>query len=594
MRLELVALLVGLLDGYGSAHATRPRSALLSELAFAAPPLPSARLSPDGAWTGRSPGAFPPAGRYRVCQLTTARGGKRPTKIATAAAARGASVRIEPLDGRNTGSSTSTSTSTGGKVRRSSSKGDSSNRVQPSAAASQKQQKPKRARSPTRKQAASAVAAATADVDPFPTGGSEFVAPLTGHGGVSSGAAAGTSSKAVEAEAMATARKRASARAAADATSRSASASPYAKRKGASKASPGRGRPSAAGKANRYSRSGRSGSGSGSATKPKATKQRYGDVSAKRVKALRTGGRAFFIVCDAESMTFPELVESIDMLDELGTRDVGVIYADWEKAPDWCSDLFGRSKARGFKLQHRDPLPPGSNPLGDDTMTADLVALARSKEFKKKKYEFCLVSADGSLAGLAARLRDEGAVVRGVGRRQAPDEFLQNCDDFMYIDPANRFELLDNEGLVISVALCIALAAAGLERCDWVRMKTIVNSLHAWDLGLESPNYFGYSDYDEVVHAMDAYVTGIEDTSGEVVVKVPPKPKAGEVPRGLEDVATYLFQKWVSFTKDPQMNDILLACIPACLQALSAAREETNLAVRRFQRRDGWSLYGLD
>ena len=43
--------------------------------------------------------------------------------------------------------------------------------------------------------------------------------------------------------------------------------------------------------------------------------------------------------------------------------------------------------------------------------------------------------------------------MRGVGRRQAPEEFLQNCDAFMYIDPANRFELLDNEGLVRSAAL---------------------------------------------------------------------------------------------------------------------------------------------
>lgn len=41
---------------------------------------------------------------------------------------------------------------------------------------------------------------------------------------------------------------------------------------------------------------------------------------------------------------------------------------------------------------------------------------------------------------------------------------------------------------------------------------------------------------------MDTYVTGVEDTSGEVVVKVPPKPREGEVPRGLEDVATYLYQ----------------------------------------------------
>lgn len=39
-------------------------------------------------------------------------------------------------------------------------------------------------------------------------------------------------------------------------------------------------------------------------------------------------------------------------------------------------------------------------------------------------------------------------MVRGVGRRQAPKEFLDNCDAFMYIDPANRYELLDNEGLV--------------------------------------------------------------------------------------------------------------------------------------------------
>ena len=38
-------------------------------------------------------------------------------------------------------------------------------------------------------------------------------------------------------------------------------------------------------------------------------------------------------------------------------------------------------------------------------MTAEVVALARSEEFKKKKYEFCLLSADGSLAALAARLR---------------------------------------------------------------------------------------------------------------------------------------------------------------------------------------------
>lgn len=38
---------------------------------------------------------------------------------------------------------------------------------------------------------------------------------------------------------------------------------------------------------------------------------------------------------------------------------------------------------------------------------------------------------------------------------------------------------------------------------------------------------------------MGTYIQGVEDTSGEIVVKVPPKPPT-EVPRGLEEVASYL------------------------------------------------------
>lgn len=79
-------------------------------------------------------------------------------------------------------------------------------------------------------------------------------------------------------------------------------------------------------------------------------------------------------------------------------------------------------------------------------MTVDVVNVARSDAYKN--CEFCLVSSNDSMAELAARLRAEGRVVRGVGRRQASEKFLKNCDSFMYIDPANRYELLMDEGLV--------------------------------------------------------------------------------------------------------------------------------------------------
>lgn len=59
-------------------------------------------------------------------------------------------------------------------------------------------------------------------------------------------------------------------------------------------------------------------------------------------------------------------------------------------------------------------------------------------------------------------------------------------------------------------------------------------------MGLEQPNWYGYNDFDEIIEAMDMYIHGLEDISGEVVLKVPPKPPR-EVPRGLEEVTTYLY-----------------------------------------------------
>lgn len=260
-----------------------------------------------------------------------------------------------------------------------------------------------------------------------------------------------------------------------------------------------------------------------------------------------------------------------------------MIYKDWKADPNWRSYMYQRSKADRFSTVQKDPLSVGADPLGDDTMTVDIMGMAHSDLYRK--HDFCLISSDDSMSDLAIRLRKEGRRVTGVGRRQAPPSFLQHCDAFIYIDPANRYELLMDEGLVMSVALCIALAAFGQEKCEWVRMKTIISSLHSWDLGLESPNYYGYTGYDEIIDVMDVYLQGVEDTSGEIVLKVPPKPTSQEVPRGLEEVAQYLYHKWVWFTKDSQMNDILLACIPTCVHAVATARNEVKAAVNNFRRR---------
>lgn len=108
--------------------------------------------------------------------------------------------------------------------------------------------------------------------------------------------------------------------------------------------------------------------------------------------------------------------------------------------------MYQFSKADRFSSVQRDPVPPGSNALGDDTMTVDIMKMASSDMYQN--HDFCLISSTESMADLAARLRAAGRRVIGVGRRQAPGKFLKSCDAFIHIDPANRYELLMDEGLV--------------------------------------------------------------------------------------------------------------------------------------------------
>lgn len=74
--------------------------------------------------------------------------------------------------------------------------------------------------------------------------------------------------------------------------------------------------------------------------------------------------------------------------------------------------------------------------------------IASSETFRG--FDFCLISVTESMGSLARRLKAEGRHVVGVGLRQAPEAFCRECDSFLYMDPANRYELLMDEGLVSS------------------------------------------------------------------------------------------------------------------------------------------------
>lgn len=311
---------------------SRQPTAAFSELAFAVPPPAAARppaRSPAGeAWTSRSSNRAVStttrgdSERSGICPLALTRRGRadttatapppssslsrwRKSAAASAAAApaeapaeatRAAPARLEPLDA-------------GSKGRR---KGGRRATAAPSG------QHKKKPRSSPQRKGLSPAAAAAAAVDPYPAGSAYVATPMTTTESDGGGGAA------LKGDAVAP---------------RVAAAAPAAARRPRSSShTPNR---RTGGVYTRETARNRRGEG--------AKKQRYGDVSAKRAKALRTGGKAFLLVCDAESITSPELLESIDILDELGTRDVGVIYADWNK-----TQVGKGGRGRGVGLGRRE------------------------------------------------------------------------------------------------------------------------------------------------------------------------------------------------------------------------------------------------
>lgn len=47
---------------------------------------------------------------------------------------------------------------------------------------------------------------------------------------------------------------------------------------------------------------------------------------------------------------------------------------------------------------------------------------------------FCLVSSDSDFTPLAARIRESGLTVYGLGERHTPKPFVAACDEFIYTE----------------------------------------------------------------------------------------------------------------------------------------------------------------
>lgn len=133
------------------------------------------------------------------------------------------------------------------------------------------------------------------------------------------------------------------------------------------------------------------------------------------------------VLIDADNVSEKYIKYIIDEISNHGIPTYKRIYGDWTKpqlAP-WKSVLLDYSIS---------PIQQYSYTTGKNSTDAALIIDAMDILYSNNVDGFCIVSSDSDFTKLAARLREAGMYVIGMGEKKTPTPFISACEKFKYLE----------------------------------------------------------------------------------------------------------------------------------------------------------------
>jgi uncharacterized LabA/DUF88 family protein len=133
------------------------------------------------------------------------------------------------------------------------------------------------------------------------------------------------------------------------------------------------------------------------------------------------------VLIDAENVSEKYIKYIIDEISNHGIPTYKRIYGDWTKpqlAP-WKSVLLDYSIS---------PIQQYSYTTGKNSTDAALIIDAMDILYSNNVDGFCIVLSDSDFTKLAARLREAGMYVIGMGEKKTPKPFISSCEKFKYLE----------------------------------------------------------------------------------------------------------------------------------------------------------------
>ncbi len=135
----------------------------------------------------------------------------------------------------------------------------------------------------------------------------------------------------------------------------------------------------------------------------------------------------FAVLIDADNIS-PKYIRVI--LDEISNDGIVTykrIYGDWTNPAlvSWKPSLLDHSVI---------PIQQYGYTTGKNSTDSAMIIDAMDILYSGNVDGFCIVSSDSDFTRLAARLRESGMTVMGMGERKTPKSFIAACNRFTYLD----------------------------------------------------------------------------------------------------------------------------------------------------------------
>lgn len=133
------------------------------------------------------------------------------------------------------------------------------------------------------------------------------------------------------------------------------------------------------------------------------------------------------VLIDADNVSDKYIKAILDEISNHGTPTYKRIYGDWTKPQlaSWKSVLLTNSIT---------PIQQYSYTTGKNATDAALIIDAMDILYSGNVEAFCIVSSDSDFTRLAARLRESGMFVIGMGEKKTPTPFISACEIFKYLE----------------------------------------------------------------------------------------------------------------------------------------------------------------